>query len=145
MLVIGGGFAVVVAVNMLMAVLATRSFTGLVVPNGYVASQDFNRGLAAGRAQKALGWTPELEVTGSRVVLEVAGPGGAPLTGLSAVAELSHPVDRSAPVDVRLREGPAGAYAATLPLAPGAYDLKLVLVDGAGHRHVSLRRIAVEP
>ncbi len=36
-------FAVVVGVNVTMAVLARQTWTGLIVPNTYVASQNFNR------------------------------------------------------------------------------------------------------
>ena len=47
-------FGVVVAVNLLMATLATRTFGGTVVDNSYVASQRYNRWLDAGaRAESA--------------------------------------------------------------------------------------------
>ena len=35
-------FGVIIAVNMVMATLATRTFGGVVVENSYVASQEFN-------------------------------------------------------------------------------------------------------
>lgn len=144
-LVIGGGFLVVIAVNLAMAVLATRSFTGLVVPNGYVASQDFNRWLAAGRAQAELGWTPRAEISGDRLLLTVEGPGTAPVTGLVAHARFLRPVAAGAALELKLVEGPAGLYAAPLDLPPGAYDLQLALTDARGHRHLSTRRIAILP
>ncbi|ESY87148.1 FixH family protein, partial [Mesorhizobium sp. LNHC229A00] len=50
-------FGVVIAVNLTMATLANTSWTGLVVENTYVASQQFNRKAEEGRAQAALGWT----------------------------------------------------------------------------------------
>ena len=49
-------FGVVIAVNVLMARLATSTFGGLVVENSYVASQKFNRWLGEARSEKALGW-----------------------------------------------------------------------------------------
>ena len=36
-------FGVIIAVNLVMATLASKSWTGLVVKNTYVASQQFNR------------------------------------------------------------------------------------------------------
>ena len=36
-------FGVIIAVNVVMATLASTSWTGLVVENSYVASQEFNR------------------------------------------------------------------------------------------------------
>lgn len=47
-------FAVVIGVNVLMAVKAIQTFPGLEVKNSYVASQVFD---AERRAQQALGWT----------------------------------------------------------------------------------------
>ena len=53
-------FGVVIAVNLLMAHYAVSTFSGTVVDNSYVASQEFNGWLGAARAQRALGWTVEV-------------------------------------------------------------------------------------
>src|SRR5690606_16942867 len=50
-------FGVVIAVNLVMATLASRTFGGLVVQNSYVESQKFNSYLEAARQDEALGWT----------------------------------------------------------------------------------------
>lgn len=47
-------FAVIIAVNLLLAFKAVSTFPGLEVKNSYVASQGFN---ARKAAQEALGWT----------------------------------------------------------------------------------------
>lgn len=47
-------FGTIFSVNIFMAVKATQSWTGLVVKNSYVASQQFNEKLAASRAQADL-------------------------------------------------------------------------------------------
>lgn len=47
-------FAVIIGVNLVLAVKAVSTFPGLEVPNSYVASQVFDAEL---KAQKALGWT----------------------------------------------------------------------------------------
>ncbi len=60
-------FSVIIAVNVLMATLANTSWTGLVVKNTYVASQEFNRKAQEGRAQAELGWQPRLEIAGGEV------------------------------------------------------------------------------
>src|SRR5687768_10998939 len=59
-------FGVVIAVNMLMAVLATRTFGGTVVDNSYVASQKFNGWLAQARAQQSLGWQESVRLDSDR-------------------------------------------------------------------------------
>ena len=69
-----GGFAVVVAVNLLMASLAVGSFGGVVVENSYVASQKFNGWLAASAAENQLGWKASIRRNGDGY-LEVATEG----------------------------------------------------------------------
>lgn len=49
-----GAFAVIIGVNIVLAVKAVSTFPGLEVKNSYVASQTFD---AERRAQIALGWT----------------------------------------------------------------------------------------
>ncbi len=49
-------FGTVMAVNFSAAYVAISGFGGTVVDNSYVASQNYNRWLAEGRAQAALGW-----------------------------------------------------------------------------------------
>src|SRR6185437_10845881 len=55
-------FGTIITVNIVMAVFANTSWTGLVVQNTYVASQEFNRKAAEGRAQAARGWKTRLEL-----------------------------------------------------------------------------------
>lgn len=51
---IASAFALIIAVNVFMAVKAVSTFPGLEVRNSYVASQNFDR---ERKAQEALGWT----------------------------------------------------------------------------------------
>lgn len=71
-------FGVVIAVNFFMAYVAVSGFGGTVVDNSYVASQNYNRWLAEGRAQAALGWRIAVSRTDDGHVLarvtEVSGP-----------------------------------------------------------------------
>ncbi|MGX5804197.1 FixH family protein [Bradyrhizobium sp. Arg314] len=67
LIVIVSFFAVVIGVNVTMATLARKSWTGLVVENTYVASQQFNEEARKGRAQAALGWTGKLTVASGEV------------------------------------------------------------------------------
>lgn len=56
-----GFFAVVIAVNITMAMQASRTFGGLVVENAYVASQHYNRWLDEASREKALGWQADVK------------------------------------------------------------------------------------
>src|SRR5262245_54012035 len=55
-------FGVVIGVKLTLAVFGRSSWTGLVVENAYVASQEFNNRAAEGKAQAALGWTGTLVI-----------------------------------------------------------------------------------
>ncbi len=63
--IIVGFFAVVIAVNLLMATLAVRTFGGTVVDNSYVASQGYNSWLAEAKKQADLGWRADISRTAS--------------------------------------------------------------------------------
>ncbi|TIV71537.1 MAG: cytochrome oxidase [Mesorhizobium sp.] len=72
-------FAVVIGVNVTMATLARRSWTGLVVENTYVASQQFNEEARKGRAQAALGWTGKLIIASGVVHYSLVDSQGKPV------------------------------------------------------------------
>lgn len=130
-LVIGGGFLVVIAVNLTLAVVATRSHPGLVVENSYVASQKFNDWLAAGRTQKALGWKAAPAVDATTLSIAMTDARGAPLEGLRATATLNHPLGAEPPREVALVETAPGTYAAPHGLAAGQWIVEARLARGS--------------
>lgn len=71
--VTAGAFAIIIGVNITLAVNAVKTFPGLEVANSYVASQSFDADRAA---QEALGWTMDLRHEGHELLLAVTGPGG---------------------------------------------------------------------
>ncbi|GAA6212523.1 hypothetical protein NBRC116602_22640 [Hyphomicrobiales bacterium 4NK60-0047b] len=65
-------FGVIIAVNLTMATLATSSWTGLVVKNGYIASQHFNKNQEVQEKLVAAGWRSELEYSDGVFVLSLS-------------------------------------------------------------------------
>lgn len=153
------GFGVVVAVNFTMASLAGSTFSGVVVENSYVASQDFNRWLDEANREKALGWSIEASPRADgRVVarlgqpLPPAGPGTAgreqpalPTASVSAAtgapgsspgrrsvtAVARHPLGRIADVTLAFHETTAGEWVSDEPLPAGRWTLRFEVEDGA--------------
>ncbi|MGX5851357.1 FixH family protein [Mesorhizobium sp. PL10] len=84
LLTVLGFFGIVIAVNLTMATLASTTWTGLVVENTYVASQQFNEKAREGRAQAALGWEGSLTIVSGEVRYSVADAKGmmVPLHGV---------------------------------------------------------------
>jgi len=131
-----GFFGVVVAVNMLMATLASRTFGGTVVDNSYVASQKFNGWLAEGRAQERLGWTTRLSLDGSRRVGAAVREGEAALAGAELEAVARHPLGRAPDVALDFRpEGP-GDYVSRTALPPGRWTVHLEIRHGGREKRL---------
>jgi len=129
------GFSVVIAVNMLMATLAVRSFGGAVVENGYVASQKFNGWLAQARAQEKLRWRDRVTLDAARHVRMELNVWGAQV---SAVAQ--HPLGRAPNIMLRLHEVTPGVYASDRALPAGRWQLRFDIRHGGGEEHL-LREI----
>ena len=123
-------FAVVIAVNVLMARFAISTFGGVVVENSYVASQHFNRWLDEAQAERALGWNASLaRGAGDRVVMTLAGlPAGAAPT-VAAVAR--HPLGRLPDRTLVFAAMGDGRFISTTPLPAGRWRLRMeVRADG---------------
>ncbi|MXO75226.1 hypothetical protein GRI40_08355 [Altererythrobacter aerius] len=121
------GFGVVIAVNMLMATLASQTFGGIVVKNSYVASQQFNGWLAEAKRQESLGWKVVAERRADgRVALTLSGaPADAAIEGLAW-----HPLGREA--DVALTFSPDGPnrFLSAESLSDGRWTLRLTIRAG---------------
>lgn len=75
-LVFVGAFAVIIGVNIALAVSAVRTFPGLEVKNSYVASQEFDERRAE---QEALGWSVAARASGGLVILSITDVNGQPV------------------------------------------------------------------
>jgi len=77
-------FGIVIAVNFTVARIALHSFSGVVVENSYVASQQFNGWLKDAKTERNLGWSATVtrDVSGRLVVATTGMPSSAKLTAL---------------------------------------------------------------
>lgn len=132
-------FVVIIAVNVVLAVQAVRTFPGKEVENSFVASQGFD---AERRAQEALGWTAEAYLSGGELVLRLTGPDGAPVRGATVAARLGRPTTMAEDVELALAFDGA-AWRAPFAGSTGRWVLHLeaVAADGTPFR----QRIEVTP
>lgn len=134
-------FAVVIAVNMLMAMVAVQSFGGTVVDNSYVASQRFNGWLAAARTQDRLRWKEEVTVGRARhVVLRLGDDAGSPVRGGTVKALAQHPLGQAADIALAFHEAAPGRYVSGTVLPPGRWRVRLDIRHAGGEQHL-LREI----
>ncbi|MCV0397170.1 MAG: FixH family protein [Rhizobiaceae bacterium] len=85
-------FGVIIAVNVTMATIARTSWSGFVVRNSYVASQEFNERAAAARQQAARGWTSTLELAEGQVSFGLSDRQGQTIPLRSASVVLKSPM-----------------------------------------------------
>jgi nitrogen fixation protein FixH len=119
--IIVGFFGVVIAVNITMAMFATRTFGGVVVENSYVASQEYNEWLEAARKQSRLGWEIKPRLDAQRRILVSVNVDKAKVSGFAR-----HPLGRSP--DLPLTFG--GDLRSAQALPPGRWAIHLLVRHG---------------
>lgn len=123
-------FVVIIAVNLVLAVQAVRTFPGLEVKNSYIASQSFD---AERQAQEALGWTANAAVEAGELVLTLTDRDGAPVAEAGLSATLGRATVRSED------QVPAFVFngidwRAPVLVAPGRWHLQLTATAADGTR-----------
>ncbi len=124
-------FGVILGVNLTLAYFASSTFSGLVVANGYVASQSFGGGLARAKAQAALGWNVAMSHAEDRVRLTFADSQRQKLRGLMITGRLSRPAAQRFDQALTFTDTGAGVYAAPASLSPGLWEVEID-ANGAG-------------
>ena len=87
-----GFFGIVFAANGALVFFALESWPGLGTDRAYEEGVAYNRTLEAAREQSGRGWVSALAYEGGAVRVRLAGPGGAPVTGLDARITFCRPV-----------------------------------------------------
>lgn len=138
-------FGIVIAVNLTMAVMARRSWTGTVVENTYVASQQFNARAAEGRAQAALGWQSDLTIAGGVVTYRLTDADGAPVAAADeARAYFRHPAYDSADRQAVLPRQPDGSFSAAVDLPDGQWIVEIdIEVPDLDHPYREAQRLTL--
>ena len=134
-------FLVMLTPNIVLAVAAVRTFSGLVVPNSYVASQEFDRTRVA---QQALGWTIALDHEGEVIRLDITDAAGHAVHPPEITLTLGRPTTTRNDATPALQPTPTG-YAAHLPLGPGRWiaGIEASAADGTAFRQT--RALTVAP
>lgn len=136
-------FGVVITVNLVMATAANRSWTGLVVKNSYVASQEFNRKAEEGRAQAALGWQGTLAIGGGRVTYGLVDASGAAVEVQGVVAKFRRPAYEAEDRTVTLVRGADGTFGVDEAVRDGVWIVEVDAEAGLARPYRDVRRIVV--
>ena len=133
-------FGVIIAVNITMAVKANTSWTGLVVKNTYIASQQFNGRAEEGRRQAALGWSSGLTIDEGRLRYTLADAAGAAVQLSGGTANFRRPVSDSEDVSVTL-ESHGDVIEGATALADGAWIVESLADAGLDWPYRETRRL----
>ncbi len=113
-------FGVVFAANFTMAYFAFSSWTGLVVKNSYVASQEFNETTAA-LEKAALGVAVVATYANGQLTLTLLDNAGNAVAATNVVVTLGRPSHEGEDHNIALKPQGDGIYAATQSLAKGQW------------------------
>ncbi|GAB4283245.1 MAG: FixH family protein [Roseovarius sp.] len=133
-------FGVIIAVNLVLAVQAVRTFPGLEVANGYVASQSFN---ARRAAQQALGWQVDARVHGSVLAITFTDAAGQPVRPAAIEATVGRPTEDDDDTRPELRWTGA-RFEAPLTLGGGKWILRLRAHAADGTLFEQRRELLIE-
>jgi nitrogen fixation protein FixH len=138
-------FGVTIAVNLTLAFYANKTWSGLVVANGYVASQQFNELLAESKREQALGWQSSFSLEGGRLEVVLSDKRGAPLPGFDLSVKFARPAHEGQDRTVTLEARGSGRYTADVPLAPGLWTAEMVASRDGRQELKRLYRFVVKP
>lgn len=130
--IIASFFAVIIAVNIVLAVQAVRTFPGLEVKNAYVASQGWD---AERRAQLALGWQVSARVHAGVLRLQIRDAAGAPVRAARVEGVFGRATStRDDQTPAFVFDG--SAYTAPVVTSAGNWNLRLMAIapDGTAFR-----------
>jgi nitrogen fixation protein FixH len=138
--VMGVFFGVIIGVNVTLAVLANKTWSGLIVANGYDASQTFAKEEARARSQALLGW--QTVITHDNDVLGVAmlTKDSRPLAGLKVSGTLRRTVTDKQDMALIFSESAGGLYSAPAKIASGKWELEIDAADTQGHSFIQTYR-----
>lgn len=133
LMIMCGFFGVVIAVNIGLAVVAAKTFTGLVVENSYVASQTFDKDTEKLAADAAKDVHPGLVFSNGAVQLKFATAAGQALEVRDPHLTLGHAVSAKTDQVLAFAQTAPGAFVAPANLSRGNWEGKLTvtLPDGS--------------
>lgn len=121
-------FAVIIAVNLVLAISAVRTFPGLEVRNSYVASQTFD---ARKAAQEALDWSVHAHHADGMLRLEITDRDGQPVVPVALAATVGRATHVKDDVTPEFRFD-GRAHVAPLILAGGNWNIRMTATAANG-------------
>ncbi|EPF79227.1 hypothetical protein L271_01736 [Brucella abortus 01-0065] len=137
-------FGVIIAVNLLMAYNAIHSWSGLVVQNTYVASQEFNDKAKTGKEQAALNWQSKPAYENGVFTWKLADHNGKAVAMTGGTVDFKRPVGDAHDTKVTLTVREPGILTAPLELGEGAWIMEVNADAGLEDLYRHIIRVLVK-
>lgn len=137
-------FGVIIAVNMTMAYKAVSSWSGLVVKNTYVASQEFNDKAQTGKEQAALQWQQTANYTQGIFTYQLSDRDGNAVEITGGTVEFKRPVGDVHDTKVTLNVGDQGMLSGPVELDEGAWIMEVNSDAGLEDPYRHITRIVIQ-
>lgn len=121
-------FGTIITVNLIMAYYANSTWSGLVVKNSYVASQEFNGKVEQVKAQEALGFKGKLSSGNGKLAWSLVDKTGAPVAADNVTVLLRRPVTETADKTVTMARLSDGTWSVDHQIEDGLW---IAVIDAA--------------
>ncbi|WP_088347213.1 MULTISPECIES: FixH family protein [Rhodomicrobium] len=127
LIVLGGFFGTMLAVNGVFTYFAVSTFNGVDRPDAYREGLQYNARIDEGRRQSALGWVHRVALgEAGRIEVRISDGQGQPVPQLAITGDIGRPAADRFTHPLSFSETSPGFYAATAEgLAPGSWVLSL--------------------
>lgn len=137
-------FGTIITVNLIMALAANTSWSGFVVKNSYVASQQFNEKVAESRAQAALGWQNWFDYRDGKVSYGLRNHSGFPVDIESVTVTFRRPASASEDLTITLsRIDETGTFTANASIHDGIWIVEADADVGMPAAYKYVRRMII--
>lgn len=136
-------FGVIITVNLYMAWQATHTWSGLVVKNTYIASQEFNGKVAEAKTLAATGVTGKLEISGSDVRYELSHPTEGPVDADAVTLKFKRPVGEDQDFDMALELQEKGLFSARHDIPEGTWIVEVRAIHDGKRVLLHTERVSI--
>jgi nitrogen fixation protein FixH len=136
-------FGTIISVNFYMAYQAFTSWSGFVVENTYVASQQFNGKVAQARALAATGVTGKLTVAADNLRYDITAADGTAMPADRLILNFKRPVGEHQDFQLQLTPAGEGVFTATHQVLPGHWIVEAIAESGGRRVLHHAERISV--
>lgn len=144
-----GFFGSVITVDVVMAILAVKTFSGVEAEKPYESGLAFNKEIAAANAQNARGWTVTQHIARDAdgtvtLTANFKDKTALAIGGLDVTMNLKAPADAKRDLSVLLQDRGAGVYNGMVEATAGQWDVEIIAKQNDDIVYRSVNRVILK-